>query len=239
MSRAVRWKLSGKRTRKERVRQRRNIVLRDAGISARTEARYAVALFNLLPWISSVCSVQELDDRLCDWIQAAWDKGDSIHVVSDGLCGLQHREPWLKRQIAQAWKLFSIWRKLESPDRAPPLTPAIVQAWMMYSVDHHDLLFAGLLGLGFFALLRTGEILNVRAKDLLLGSTAGIVSLYQTKTGQRDNVAEMVHFDDPMTLDILRVVKDLSPWPAVPLWPYSAEAFRNRFRQSLELPRHQ
>lgn len=130
--------------------------------------------------------------------------------------------------------MFSTWRKLESPDRAPPLTKQIIYAWAYYAVDHCDFIFAGLLLLGFFALLRTGEILQVAAADILLDGRKGIISLRDTKTGKRDNVAEMVSFDDPFTIQVLQALKALKVQQGldkVPIWPYSGSAFRHRFKQ--------
>ena len=85
---------------------------------------------------------------------------------------------------------------------------------------------------GFFALLRTGEFLDVTADDLLIGDDAGIVSLKRTKSGLRNAAHETVSFDDPITLEILRVVKQSkreSNMHKVPIWTKSAQAFRNEF----------
>ena len=232
MARAVRWRFSGKRTREERRKQRRNVVLRDAGVTPKTQQRYFIALNKLLPILTGVASSLSMDEAIADWIQERWEDGESLHIVSDALCGLHHYEPWTKRQIPQSWRLFATWRKLEGPDRAPPLTRDIIYSWCNYAIDHNQLIFAGLLALGFFALLRTGELLQITAKDLLLGDKAGIVSLRDTKTGKRDNATEMVQFDDIMTLEILRAVITLQESRGLeltPLWAGSAQQFRNVF----------
>ena len=237
MARAVRWRLVGRRTKQERRLQRKNIVLRDAGITDKTQSRYYVGLLLLLKFLTDPTSCLQLDEQICDWIQSVCEQGESIHIVSDALCGLHHYEPWTKRQIPMAWKIFGIWRKLETPDRAPPLVCNIIYSWANYALDHKELEFGALLLLGFFALLRTGELLQVRPKDLLLGTTSGIVSLFQTKTGQRDNVAEMVAFEDDMTLEFLRAVKLHCSSPErinVPIWCHSAQAFRNKFKHYMK-----
>ena len=237
MARAVRWRLVGRRTKQERRLQRKNIVLRDAGITEKTQSRYYVGLLMLLNFLSDPTSCLQLDEQICDWIQYVWEQGESIHIVSDALCGLHHYEPWTKRQIPMAWKIFGIWRKLETPDRAPPLVRGIIYSWANYALDHKELEFGALILLGFFALLRTGELLQVRPKDLLLGPASGIVSLFQTKTGQRDNVAEMVAFEDEMTLEFLRAVKlhfSSTERFNVPIWCHSAQAFRNKFKHYMK-----
>lgn len=229
----VRWMFSGKRTRAERQKQRRNIVLRDAGVTAKTQQRYFHGLRKMLQFIKTVESALHMDEEIAEWIQFAWDEGEGLYVVSDALCGLHHFEPWTKRMIPMSWRLFSVWRKLEGPDRAPPLTKSIVYSCASYAISHHDLQFGALLCLGFFALLRTGELLQVCPKDILIGKDSAIISLPNTKSGQRDNVAEMVAFDDFMTLELLRAVLQWSKennLQTVPLWTKSAQSFRERFK---------
>ena len=99
-----------------------------------------------------------------------------------------------------AWKMFATWKKLESPDRAPPLTITIIYAWTNYAMAHNQMIFAALLCLGFFGLLRTGEILQVTAADILTGKEQAIISLPHTKTGQREKVQEIVVVEDFITM---------------------------------------
>ena len=101
-----------------------------------------------------------------------------------------------------------------------------------YAIQHNDLIFAGLLLLGFFAMLRTGELLQVTADDLILTGSKGLVGLYNTKTGKRHAAAEVVAFDDPFTLDTLLELVALKKQQGLrhtPLWILSAAAFRYRF----------
>ena len=234
MKQAGRWLFNSRRTRAQRKRQRLNITLKDAGITEKTQNRYYAGLRLLLPYLQYVHSMLQLDEAVSQWLQDSWERGDALYSVSDGLCGLHHYEPWTRGHIPQSWKLFAVWRKLEAPSRAPPLTRYIVYSWSNYAVEHSDLEFGALILLGFFALLRTGELLNVRAADLLFGPKDAIVSLQDTKSGKRNNVAEMVSFNDPWTLDFLRAVvaiKRKQGMENVPIWNRSPQAFRNLFRQ--------
>lgn len=229
-----RWLFNAKRTRAQRRKERANITLKDAGITKKTQDRYYMGLRLLLPYLHAAQTMLQLDEAVSQWIQDAWEAGDALYSVSDGLCGLHHYEPWTRGHIPQSWKLFAVWRRLESPSRAPPLTRFIIYSWSNYAVEHSHLEFGALILLGFFALLRTGEILNVRAVDLLFGTDDAIVSLRDTKSGKRNNVAEMVSFNDPWTLDFLRVVVDIKKKQGlanVPIWTKSAQAFRNLFQQ--------
>lgn len=234
MARAVKWQFVAKRSRAERIAQRRNVILRDAGITKKTQERYFWALSLLLPFLAEVTSTIGLDEQTCEWIQSSWEKGEALHIISDGLCGLHHFEPWTRRLVPMAWKMFATWKKLESPDRAPPLTITINFAWTNYALAHNQIIFAALLCLGFFGLLRTGEILQVTAADILTGKEQAIISLPHTKTGQREKVQEMVVVEDFITIQILATVKELQQRASLektPLWPHSAEAFRNQFKR--------
>ena len=161
MGKAVPWRFCTKTSRADRVKQRSKVVLRDAGLSEKTQERYYVALRRLLPTLLKTEDLSELDERVADWVQLRWERGDTQHQISDALCAAHHYEPWLRGKLPTAWKLLSVWRKLESPNRAPPLVAEVVHAWALYAMDHRNLQFAAMILLGFFALLRTGECLQV------------------------------------------------------------------------------
>lgn len=178
----------------------------------------------------------DLDEKVCNWIQQRWEAGDSVHIVSDALCGLHYFEPWTKRGIPTAWRIFATWRKLESPSRAPPLTAVIIYSMANYAVTHCNLPMASLLLLGFFGLLRTGELLAIRPCDILVGNDRIILSLIDTKTGKKDNVTEMVSFQDTFTGDILQTFLDIRKQQRtsrIPIWLYSAQSFRVSFKRHL------
>jgi integrase len=208
------------------------VKLRDAGLSEKTQQRYYLGLRRLVPTLLKSTSLADMDERAADWVQERWEKGDSQHRVSDALCAMHHFEPWVRGKLPQAWKLFAVWRKLESPDRAPPLVLDIIYAWTFYAIDHFNWDFAAMILLGFFALLRTGECLQVAARDLLIGENSAVVSLSNTKTSLRHAAKEMVSFEDPIALGILREVchrKKQAQLDRVPIWTKSAQAFRNDF----------
>ena len=233
MVRAVRWNLISRRTREERKQQRKQIDLRAAGISEATQERYLTALSHLLPLLVNIQSLLHLDERTCNWIDECWKDGESIHIISDALCGLHFYEPWTKKGLPMSWKLFSRWRKLETPARAPPLTVHLVYCLASYAIGHRDLSFAVLLLLGFFALLRTGEILKVRPKDVLLGRKQTIISLFETKSGKRENISEMVSFWDDFTNEVLTAFlqeRQRLCTMKTPIWSFSSQHFRNQFK---------
>ena len=239
MKRPVKWRYNWKKTRKERRRERKNVILKDAGISEATQIRYYTGLSRLLPFLCHVSSMCTLDETICNWIQKAFEDGESLYVISDALCGLHHFEPWTRKRIPESWKVFSIWKKLEAPQRAPPLTAVLVYAFANLALARGDLYFAALLCLGFFGLLRTGELLKVCANDLIVGEESAICRLVETKTGKRNVANEVVAIEDEFSLEVLRAVISIHPFPRTPIWLSSPQVFRQVFNKYCELFRVQ
>ena len=230
--RAGRPKFLTRRTRAERQKQRKDRILADAAISVRTQERYYDAMRKLLPTLEKVKGPPQLDDAVSDWVEKQWREGQTIHVVSDALCGLHHFEPYTKKLIPSAWKLFRTWRKLEAPNRAPPLTKYIIYSLAHYAMMHNDLVFGTLLLMGFFGLLRTGELLLVKPCNILVAKERVILSLESTKSGKRNAASETVSFDDPfavIAIDQLLQLREHQRLQHVPCWLHSAQNFRNKF----------
>lgn len=227
------YKFCARRTRKQRIKDRRHILLWDAAIITRTQERYVFGLTKLMPFLDDINNCRDLDDTITDWIQDCWEKGESLHIINDALCGLQHYHPWVKTRIPLSWRMFKVRRKVEAPNRAPPITLPVIESWLMYAVAHHDLSFAAILVLGFFGLLRTGELLQIRAIDIMVGSKAAVISLKDTKTGLRNAAHETVSLQEALALDILRAILqecESRKMTKVPIRTKSAEPFRNAFK---------
>ena len=91
MARAVRWRWWERGPKlKGACNARTFIVLRDAGIAEKTQGRYYVALLLLLKFLTHPETTLQLDAQIWDWIQECWEQGESLHIVSDALCGLHH-----------------------------------------------------------------------------------------------------------------------------------------------------
>ena len=233
MPRLVRGRFLTKRTKQERQSQRFHVSLEEASITENTRQRYSNGLLRMLPVLESVPCIEALDYKLSAWVEQCWAAGEAQYIISDGLCGLHFYEPWSKGRIPNTWKLFATWRKLEIPSRAPPMPGNLLRSMAAYALAHNDLFFAALLLLGFYALLRTGELLKVRSNHLLLDDKHGLISLHQTKSGLRKGINEMVHFDDAFTIEVLLAAQaalSSSGAQGALLWSYSGSAFRNRFR---------
>lgn len=189
-----------------------------------------------MPFIENIQNEAELDSAVAEWVELCWEDGDgeSLYTVGNALSGLHFYEPLTKRKIPTAWRLFANWKKMAWPVRAPPITRDIILSMAYYAICHDDIFFGCLLCLGFFTLLRTGELLNLRGSDLLVNSRQAIpiVSLKDTKTRKRTAANEMVTTDGQFTVLVVQAAHDvLVAWNALSrrLWEFSGQAFRRHF----------
>ena len=86
--------------------------------------------------------------------------------------------------------------------------------------------------MGFFGLLRTGELLLVKPCNILVAKERVILSLESTKSGKRNAASETVSFDDPfavIAIDQLLQLREHQRLQHVPCWLHSAQNFRNKF----------
>ena len=230
--------IAGRFSRAERIRQRSKIFLDDAALTPKTLTRYYAALRKLTPYVELASNEDQLDVVVCRWIRRMWRQGEPLLTIGDGLSALHFYQPWTRRKVPAAWKLFSVWRKIEVPSRAPPLTWALVKGMAAYEWHHEHFEMAVILLLSFHCLLRTGELLQVTADDFSLGRTSGVVSLKGTKTGIRHNADEAIAITDVLVLEVLRVLVETRRTQnlhALPLWSSSAAHFRTRFRDLCNL----
>ena len=103
-----------------------------------------------------------------------------------------------------------------------------------FFVEHDEPQMAFLLGLGFHTYLRTGEILKLQARDILLDQHHGVVTIRSSKTGLRFNIDESVAIKDHTLLPLWEcclLSQALAPGDFI--WGRSANAFRKLFYQAI------
>ena len=221
---------SRKRLRAAR-RRRKGLCLEDQGICEKTRARYSKAVSLLLLHLEA--SEEPFEEALCSWIESFFAAGGCITYVSDSLSGLQHYCPAFKGHINKAWKLFRIWRKVERPQQAPPLPTAFTLALLSRTLELEDLEMASLLCLGFWGRLRTGELMLVQKRHILLRPKEMIVQIGYTKTGLRRAVDENVLITHSTTLMVCGALLDMKTDEDL-LWSQTPHAFREKFRHLLK-----
>lgn len=173
--------VAGVKGRRARQKQRKGIKLRDAGITLQTQERYYVAVREVMKLIDAADSYVDLDEKLADWVEHKFQAGYPLNGVADCLSGIHYFIPQARRHLPVAWRLFGIWRKIEVPSRAPPLTEDLLLSFASRALSLNQLEFACLLLVGFHCFLRTGELLSLTAESFLINQKTGIVYLPASK----------------------------------------------------------
>ena len=227
-------------SKEERIKIRKQMgSLHSLTVQPATRARYDKALAGFFAYLRSVGQELPREKRLmdgfaCDYLEHLWSNGEGRAKAADTLAGLQDTQPQLKGSLPGAWRLLRTWNSNEIPSRAPPLPVEILEAMIGYSLFKGEPLFALSLLLGFYGLLRTGEILALTRKQVTVsreGETA-ILSLGLTKSGKRQGAAESV------TLHLFDAIRRLAVWVQDSQGPLllctSAAHWRTQFSRTIE-----
>lgn len=204
-------------TAEARAKMRRQLgTLKSLTVQPITRKRYEEARESFYNWLRAERillpnSAYQLDFVVSDYLEALWAQGKGRTEGSNILAGLQDAQPHLKGKLKMSWRLMKTWATHEVPNRAPPLALDCLYVLVGYAIFKKWHLFALSLLLGFHGLLRTGELLALKAKDISIVSSKGpaIISLGLTKSGKRQGVAESV------TLHSEDVCRRLFQWKSV------------------------
>ena len=188
------------RTKAERQRVRKNLgSLKQLTVQPSTRARYTNARKKFYKYlhhnsISIPRQREHLDSLLAEYIEFLWEDGEGRGLASDTVAGLQDLDPHLKGHLALTWRLLKTWHVNEVPNRAPPLPETALQAMTGWALFHGHKDFALSLLLGYYGLLRTGEIQSLTSHHIFMAKPTkpAIISLGLTKGGKRAGAAESV-----------------------------------------------
>jgi len=198
----------------ERAKQRQKLgSLKDLTVQPATRKRYTAALQHFFAFLKrenlELPTRRILVDPLVsEYLEHLWSTGLGRGLACDTLASLQDSDPRLRGQLPQSWRLLKAWHQNEIPNRAPPLPEALVKALVGWSWFKGYFTFGVSLLVGFYGMLRTGEILNIRTSHVQSSASGDKVylSLGLTKGGKRAGASESV------VLGYEQVVKALLRW---------------------------
>ena len=208
-------------------------------VASRTRTRYDAALKTFYLWaqtnrIRIPSCAEDVDPIFADFIEHLWEEGESLSIATDGALGLQDLRPQFRGRLALTWRLIKTWQKKEVPQRAPPLPEDILQSMCGYFLSRRQAQLSLSLEVAFYAVLRTGELLELTNDRIEVSSSCdcAVLSLGATKTSQRSGVA------DSVTLRVSPVCQRLLTWkqkskPRAPLVNVSEYRFRKAFDEAL------
>lgn len=202
------------RTKEERQRLRKSLgSLRSLTVQPATKKRYNLAIDKFLSFLNQEGlqlpkERHRLDALTSEYMEHLWSSGEGRALASDTVAGLQDLDPRLKGQLPCTWRLLKVWHANEVPNRAPPFPQVVIDAIVGYCLLHEKSLFALSILLGFYGMMRTGEVLQLRRNQVELNGPDGpaILSLGLTKSGKRQGAAESI------TITVHEVCRRLWQW---------------------------
>ena len=187
--------------------------LKSLTVQPRTKVRYAEGLEEFFTYLEKAGLVlptkrQEMDAVVGDYLEFLWGEGEGRAKASNFLAAIQDFDPKLRGNLPMSWRLMKAWTANEVPNRAPPITESILHAMVGWAFFHEHHVFGLSLLVGFYGLLRTGELLSLQACHFHMTSSTqpAVIRLGLTKSGKRQGAAESV------TLSELPVLKLLWSW---------------------------
>ena len=184
----------------ERAKQRKALgSLRDLTVQPATKLRYSKALDGFFSFLQDnrlqlPTSKAKLDPLVCDYLEHMWSSGLGRGQANDTVAALQDHQPNLRGQLPGAWRLLKTWSVNELPNRAPPLPEQVVFAMAGWAFFNHHYSFGISLILGFYTMLRSGELIALTSSHILCSpkDKQVLISLGLTKGGKRHGAAESV-----------------------------------------------
>ena len=206
--------VDGKDRNARKVRRQQLGKLKDLIVQPKTRVRYerAMQLFlGFLKWnkLSLPSHYDEADRVASLYVEELWEEGDSRYLAQDTVSALQHYEPQLKRKMLHSWRLLKAWQQHEMPPFTLT-TLAVMAGWMQSRCPELALAMC----LGFHALLRSGELLQVTNQDIICSDDLVVVHLAQTKMAARNAGVESTSFRHAKVAFMLQAWKSVHPQEA-------------------------
>ena len=203
----------------DRALKRRQLgTLKQLTVQPSTRNRYRLALDKFLAFLKFNDLILPhrrdlLDPLVCEYIEHLWFSGEGKALASDTVASLQDFDAHIKGRLPGAWRLLKTWALNEVPNRAPPFPDYVVHAMCGWACLHQHFSFAVSLLVGFYGMLRTGELLNVKRKDFATETAQRkvLLSLGMTKGGKRAGAAESVVLGFDQVVSVLKHWMSLAP----------------------------
>ena len=208
--------------------------LRDRQVTTGTAARYHIQVLTFLNLPSQAQlprSLWDFDELLSARVEALWEEGDPKASASNLLAGIQHFFPPCRGHIPSAWRLLHAWGRAELPSRAPPLTLGIVKGFAGLAILQQRLDVGVCLLLAVHSFLRTGEVVNLKAADIVVDRDRGraVVNLGLSRGGIRRGAKESVTVHDSHLVEWISALLSRR-LPGDSLLACNAASFRKYFR---------
>lgn len=166
---------------------------------------------------------------------AQFRSGAPMYLFRHLVVHLQQLFPADRWVLTGAWDLLARWEVIEPVSHRPPVPRVLFNALVSLSLSWGWVRWAALTSLAFFGLMRLGEPLRARRRDLVLPEEAGLAGkvcflrVGRPKPGRRGRGrVQHTRISDAATVDLVKVAfGDLDADDL--LYPCSAGAYRRRW----------
>jgi hypothetical protein len=150
--------------------------LKFKGISVRARSAYCKAIGTFFEYLASEGlelpdNLEEADTVVSEYINVMWSEGESYGYAGHLLSGLGRFIPILRKNLPTARQYYGNWNAGVLRRQARPFTVRIIRGLvgLCVSIDRLDL--AWCIYAGFLCLLRTAEVVQLRAGNVVLFDT--------------------------------------------------------------------
>ena len=173
-------------------------------------------------------------------------RGHLLSLVKHAILGCQHVFPQLRGSLSTTWGNLKVWEEERSSQLRPPLPVPILLCAVglsrAHAVTSRDsrlgmdwTLFSVLLEIGFFCLLRPGELLRLRHKDIAMPSSFVLCEqhvafkIVSPKNRRQFGDNQFVLLKNRNCIAWLKKIH--LPSEDKPLWIHSPRVFANMMKQ--------
>lgn len=190
-----------------------------------------------------------VDEIMEQFIRTMHDssKKSSLRVAKHALLTLQILRPRLRRKMQASWNAVKSWEEQQPVSFRAPLPLALLMAIVCKALllseqcnsEKEAQLWRALstlLLVGFFGLLRPGELFGLKAQDavapnsLTMGSSFAVVRVARPKNSRQMGVQQYVEIRRPDAVNWLTWLKGSRPAHAA-LWASTPSRFRSMFKK--------
>ena len=193
-----------------------------------------------------------VDDTLEAFVREMhrFGKKSSLRVAKLGVLFMQCVRPRLKRNINSTWTTIRSWEEQKPSGYCAPLPVVLLAALVCLSRKLASELdgrtsdlwyrFSSMLTMGFFGLLRPGEMFKLQSRhvtlpnSLSLGSPISVIQLEQPKNSRAMGRQQFAVVAQADAINWLSWMTTASSENGKPLWPSTPSRFRLMFRELCE-----
>ena len=182
-------------------------------------------------------------EEICRWLVAFGQEmflaGKTYGSYSETINAIGAARPLIRKQLAPAWDLAFAWLADEPHQHHPALPLSILMAMLSTCLMWGWATEAGVFALAWCGILRIGEVLLSKRKDLILPEDAApgvhfiLLRIRSPKTRGRAARHQAARVDP---VDMIELISSVfgKLQPDQPLWPLSAATLRKRFSAVLK-----